>query len=170
MKSVENLTTSASTAELIVDYVNRQGQAKAHDLRQLLGISNVAIHKQLRKLCIRGEIKRVGTPPFVIYVSPKENEKKLLQLEQIKRKVLPVLKKACVTKAAIFGSHVRGDNTQESDIDILIELPDEATLFELGGLKVDLEEKLHRKVDVVPYKNIYPLIKDSVLSNQYSIL
>jgi len=93
-----------------------------------------------------------------------------VQLNNLKKEILPILKKAGVKKAALFGSYVRGDNTRESDVDILIELPEDATLFELGGLKIDLEEKLQRKVDVVPYKSIYPKIRDSILSNQYPIL
>jgi predicted nucleotidyltransferase len=91
-------------------------------------------------------------------------------LEEIKRKVLPVLKNANVKKAALFGSYVRGDNTQKSDIDMLIELPEDATLFELGGLKLALEKKLQKKVDVVTYKSISLIIKDSVLNNQYPII
>lgn len=91
-------------------------------------------------------------------------------LEDIKTKILPILKKADVKKAALFGSYVRGTNTKTSDIDILVELPDNATLFELGGLKVTLEEELNKKVDVVTYKSISPIIKDSILSNQYPLL
>lgn len=91
-------------------------------------------------------------------------------LEDIKIKVLPILKKADIKKAALFGSYVRGDNTKSSDIDILVELPDNATLFELGGLKVTLEEQLNKKVDIVTYKSISPIIKDSILSNQYPLL
>jgi uncharacterized protein len=91
-------------------------------------------------------------------------------LEDIRKDVLPILKKANVTKAALFGSYVRGDNTRESDIDILVELPEHASLFELAGLKVDLEEKLQKKVDIVTYRSICPVIKDSVLSNQYPLL
>ena len=91
-------------------------------------------------------------------------------LEEIKTKVLPILKQANVKKAALFGSYVRGDNTKKSDIDMLVELPDSATLFELGGLKVTLEEKLNKKVDIVTYKSISPIIKDSILSNQYSLI
>jgi len=91
-------------------------------------------------------------------------------LEEIKTKALPVLKQAEVKKAALFGSYVRGDNTQNSDIDILVELPESATLFELGGLKVTLEEKLKKKVDIVMYKSISPIIKDSILSNQYPLI
>ncbi|MGI8419321.1 MAG: nucleotidyltransferase family protein [Candidatus Levyibacteriota bacterium] len=91
-------------------------------------------------------------------------------LEDIKMKILPILKKADIKKAALFGSYVRGDNTKTSDIDILVELPDNATLFELGGLKVTLEEELNKKVDIVTYKSISPIIKDSILSNQYPLL
>jgi len=91
-------------------------------------------------------------------------------LEDIKEKALPVLKKAEVKKAALFGSYVRGDNTSESDIDFLVELPENATLFELGRLKVSLEEELKKKVDVVTYKSISPIIKESILSNQYQLI
>jgi len=92
-------------------------------------------------------------------------------LEEIKQKALPILKQANVKRAALFGSYVRGTAIKESsDIDILVELPDDATLFELGGLKVTLEEELNKKVDVVTYKSISPIIKDSILSNQYPIL
>jgi uncharacterized protein len=93
-----------------------------------------------------------------------------VKLEEIKIKVLPILKQANIKKAALFGSYVSGTSTKESDIDILVELPDNATLFELGGLKVSLEEKLHKKVDVVTYKNISPIIRSSILSNQYPLL
>lgn len=91
-------------------------------------------------------------------------------LEQIKIKILPVLKQAQVKKAALFGSYVNGDNTKESDIDILVELPDNATLFELGGLKINLEEELNKKVDIITYKSISPIIKDSILNNQYQLI
>ncbi len=94
----------------------------------------------------------------------------IAKLEEIKKKILPILKTAEVKKAALFGSYVSGDNTKTSDIDILVELPENATLFELGGLKVTLEEELKKKVDVITYKSISPIIKESILSNQYPLL
>jgi len=93
-----------------------------------------------------------------------------IKLEEIKMKVLPILKKAAIKKAALFGSYVSGNNTKASDIDMLVELPDNATLFELGGLKITLEEELKKKVDVVTYRSISPIIKDSILRNQYPLL
>jgi predicted nucleotidyltransferase len=93
-----------------------------------------------------------------------------VKLEEIKTKVLPILKQADVKKAAIFGSYASGTDIKTSDIDILVELPENATLFELGGLKVTLEEKLNKNVDIVTYKSISPIIKDSILSNQYPLI
>ena len=91
-------------------------------------------------------------------------------LEEIKKDVLPILRKADVTKAALFGSYVRGDNTKNSDIDILVDLPRGKSLFDLVGLKIDLENNLNKKVDVVTYRGICPHLKESILSNQYPIL
>ena len=91
-------------------------------------------------------------------------------LEQIVREAVPVLEKAGVTKAALFGSYVRGDNTTNSDVDILVDLPRGKTLFDLAGLKQDLEEALKKKVDVVEYEGLHPLLKNSILKDQYPIL
>jgi uncharacterized protein len=91
-------------------------------------------------------------------------------LEDIKAKAVPVLTQAGVKKAALFGSYARGTNTQDSDVDILVELPEDATLFELGGLKVDLEEILKKNVDVLTYKSLSSHIKESILNNQYPLL
>jgi len=91
-------------------------------------------------------------------------------LEQIVREALPVLEKAGVAKAALFGSYVRGDNTTNSDVDILVDLPRGKTLFDLVGLKQDLEEVLKKKVDIVEYEGLHPLLKNSILKDQYPIL
>lgn len=91
-------------------------------------------------------------------------------LDEIKQKVLPILKQANVTKAALFGSQVRGDNTEKSDIDILVDLPRGTTLFDMVGIQQDLEEILDKKVDLVTYNSIHPSLKDSIMNNQYPIL
>jgi len=91
-------------------------------------------------------------------------------LEYIKEKAIPILKQAAVKKASLFGSYARGEQHEESDIDMLVDLPDNATLIDLVGLQQDLEEALQKKVDVVEYEGINPLIKDSILNSQYSIL
>lgn len=91
-------------------------------------------------------------------------------LNDIKQKALPILKKAGVTRSALFGSYVRGEQTNDSDIDILVDLPKHATLIDLVGLQLALEEKLNKKVDIVEYTGIKPRIKDTILNSQYPIL
>lgn len=91
-------------------------------------------------------------------------------LDKIKKDMLPILIKADVTKAALFGSYVRGDYTHNSDIDILVDLPRGKSLFDLVGLKIDLEERLKKKVDVVTYRSVCPHLKDSIFESLYPVL
>jgi len=90
--------------------------------------------------------------------------------ERIKNKIMPVLKKYDVKKASFFGSFARGEATPKSDIDLLIEFKGRKSLLDLSGLKIELEELLKRKVDVLTYKSIYPLLKDRILKEQETIL
>lgn len=92
------------------------------------------------------------------------------KIEQIKKKALPVLKEAGISRSSIFGSYARGDEGGNSDIDILIEPPKKMSLFDLAGLKLDLEEVLGREVDVITYNSIHPLLKDYILKDQVRIL
>lgn len=95
---------------------------------------------------------------------------KQTSLDSIKKKALPILKQANIKKATLFGSYVRGDNTETSDIDMLIAFPEGATLIDFVRLQRQLEEQLHKKVDIVSYNAISPLIRESILKYQYSVL
>jgi len=91
-------------------------------------------------------------------------------VEQIKRKILPILQRYDVIRAAIFGSFVRDEIQETSDLDILVEFKGEKSLLDLAGLKIELEELLGRKVDVLTYDSLHPLLKDNILSEQEVIL
>ncbi len=71
-----------------------------------------------------------------------------------------------VKKATVFGSYARGSENNESDIDIIVELGKKMSLLDFVGLKLDLEDKLKRKVDLVQFKTLKPSIKDFVLKDQ----
>ena len=92
------------------------------------------------------------------------------QIEEIKKTLIEVLRKHEVKKAALFGSIVRGEATKESDIDLLIEFEGRKSLLDLAGLKLDLQELLRRRVDVLTYKSLHPLLKERILSEQEVIL
>ena len=93
-----------------------------------------------------------------------------MNIEEIKEKIIPILKKHGVTKAGIFGSVVRGEATESSDIDILVEIESDMSLLDFVGLKLDLEEALGKKVDLGEYCTIKPIIKDQILSEEVPIL
>jgi hypothetical protein len=92
------------------------------------------------------------------------------QIEEIREKILPVLKKYWVRRASIFGFVVRGEATENSDIDILVEIRSNISLLDFVGLKLELEEVLGRKVDLGEYDTIKPIIKDRILREQVAIL
>jgi len=87
---------------------------------------------------------------------------------EIKKKINPILKSHDVKKAAIFGSFARGEQNKKSDVDILIEFKDDdsKSLLDLVDLKLDLEKILKRKVDVVEYPAIKPLLRKNILKEQ----
>lgn len=89
----------------------------------------------------------------------------------IKKKIIPILKRHTVKKASIFGSFARGEAKAKSDVDLLIEYQtDDKSLFDLVNLKAELEEILGRKVDIVTYNSIYWRLRDQILSEQVMIL
>lgn len=93
-----------------------------------------------------------------------------LIIKDIKKKALPILKNAGVLRSSIFGSFVRGDNTSESDIDMLVEFPNGKSLLDLVRLQRQLEMVLAKKVDLLTYRSISPLIKDFIQKDQVQIL
>jgi predicted nucleotidyltransferase len=94
----------------------------------------------------------------------------LEKIEEIKRKILSILKRYKVKRAGIFGSVVRGEENEESDIDILVEIVDRMSLLDFAGLKLELEEALGQRVDLGEYSTIKPMIKEQILSEEVSIL
>lgn len=97
-------------------------------------------------------------------------KKQSKELKQIKSKVVGILRRNDVVKAGIFGSYAREDVKKKSDIDILIKFKGRKSLFDLAGLKIELEEELHKKVDILTYRSIHPLIKSSILKEEIRIL
>jgi len=89
---------------------------------------------------------------------------------EIKNRIIPVLKDYGIKKAALFGSIVKGESTEDSDIDILVEMPETATLLELAALKIELEEILKKNVDILTYDSLHHLLKDKILQEQEAVL
>ncbi len=91
-------------------------------------------------------------------------------VKTIKQKVLPILKRHRVNRAALFGSSIKGTMKKDSDIDILVDIKRNISLLDFVGIKLELEETLDRKVDLVEYNTIKPLLKERILREQVKIL
>jgi len=92
------------------------------------------------------------------------------QIEKYKEKILAKLKEHEVKRASLFGSIVREEMTDESDIDILIEFKGTKSLLDLARLKIELEDLLKCKVDILTYNSLHPLLKNQILAEQVKIL
>lgn len=92
------------------------------------------------------------------------------QIRYIRNKILPILKQAGVKRSSLFGSYVRGDQTKSSDIDLLVELPKGSSLLDLIGLEMELKKAIGRKVDLLTYNSINPLLKEYIQKDQLQIL
>lgn len=64
----------------------------------------------------------------------------------------------------VFGSLARGEGREGSDLDLLVTLGEGRTLLDLIGLKQDLEDLIHRPVDVVTDRGLSPYLRERVLS------
>ena len=65
----------------------------------------------------------------------------------------------------VFGSVARGEDGPTSDIDLLVDPDDEATLFDLAQLEIDLEALLDRRVDVVSSRSLDPIRDRGILDD-----
>lgn len=97
-----------------------------------------------------------------------------MSIQTIKQLVIPVLKQYGIKKASLFGSIVRGDDNTNSDIDILVEIPDSYTGLNYFGFRGDLQNKLEqvlsKKIDLVEYRLIKSALKKYILPEQIQIL
>lgn len=89
-----------------------------------------------------------------------------MTVQSIKKQILPVLKNQGVTKAAIFGSFATGQETATSDIDLLVSFKGMPSLLDLSRLKLQLEKKAGRKIDIITYNGLHPRLKDIILGEQ----
>ena len=86
------------------------------------------------------------------------------ELIKFKREdILQLAAKYGANNIRVFGSVARCEENTDSDIDFLVDLEPGRSLLDLGGLLMDLQEMLGRKVDVVTEKSIYWLIRRRIL-------
>jgi predicted nucleotidyltransferase len=84
-------------------------------------------------------------------------------LQEKREDILRIASKRGASNVRVFGSVARGEADSESDIDLLVGLEPGRSLFDLGGLLMDLQDLLDHKVDVVTEKGLRERIRERVL-------
>ena len=74
-----------------------------------------------------------------------------------------------IKSIAIFGSYVRGEQKEGSDVDIMVEFVEPMSLLHIVSVENYLSDILRVKVDVVPIKNIRKELKDTILKEAVPI-
>lgn len=89
------------------------------------------------------------------------------------KKIVPVivrtLNKYGIKNAGVFGSYARGEQNENSDVDILIEPPKDIGLG-FVTISLELEDKLKRKVDLLTYRSINTLLRKNILAEEVKII
>ena len=80
-----------------------------------------------------------------------------------KEQILALAAKHGAYNVRVFGSVAQGTADEKSDIDFLVDLEEGRTLFDLGGLLMDLQNLLQRQVDVLTEQGLHWYIRNKVL-------
>jgi uncharacterized protein len=84
-------------------------------------------------------------------------------LREKREDILRIASKRGASNVRVFGSVARGEADSKSDIDLLVDLEPGRSLFDLGGLLMDLQDLLGYKVDVVTERGLRERIRERVL-------
>lgn len=84
------------------------------------------------------------------------------RLRRRRAAVLAIAAKYGISDVRVFGSVARGEDTPESDLDMLVHLPEGAGLFALGRFKRELQDLLHIDVDVIPDDGLKPRLRANI--------
>lgn len=89
----------------------------------------------------------------------------LTELRSRREEIIEVARARGASRVRVFGSVARGDATEASDIDFLVDLEPDRNLLDLGGLLMDLQDLLQRDVDVVTERGLRRRVAERVLAD-----
>ena len=90
-------------------------------------------------------------------------------IERHREQLLVFARRRGVTGVRVFGSMVRGGEREDSDVDLLVTLAPGTSALALGGLSLDAQELLGRRVDVVTEASLHPALRDQVLADAIAL-
>jgi predicted nucleotidyltransferase len=86
-------------------------------------------------------------------------------IETHRTELLALARRRGVTGVRVFGSMSRGDGNDSSDVDLLVTLAPGTSALGLGGLLLDAQELLGRRVDVVTEASLHPALRERVMAD-----
>ncbi len=90
-------------------------------------------------------------------------------IESHRQELLSLALRRGVTSVRVFGSMVRGGEREDSDVDLLVTLAPGTSALALGGLLLDAQELLGRRVDVTTEASLHPALRDRVLADAIAL-
>jgi predicted nucleotidyltransferase len=93
----------------------------------------------------------------------------LESLRRLSAEIAAVAERRGASNVRVFGSVARGDADASSDVDLLVDLDPDRSLFDLGGLLMDLTELLGTDVDVVTEASLKPRVRNRVLAEAVAL-
>ena len=104
------------------------------------------------------------------YPKHKDHQINFQQIYQILKEILPNLKQQYQVKSlGIFGSYVRGEATENSDLDLLVEFEYNLTFDNYMNLKFFLEDLFNKKIDLVIKEDLKPQISQFILEETVNV-
>ena len=94
----------------------------------------------------------------------------MVEMAEIREVAQKIGRQANAKSVILFGSYARGQATEYSDVDILVQFKKNVGLLEFIGLKIRLEEALGRKVDLVEYESIKPALKKAIRAQEVRLI
>jgi len=84
-------------------------------------------------------------------------------IEKNPKSILNIAGSYGIESISVFGSMARGDADDSSDVDLLVSLPEGVSGLALGGLLMDAQDLLGRRVDVLTENGIHPALREKVV-------
>ncbi len=90
-------------------------------------------------------------------------------LKKNRKAILEIALRHGAKEVRVFGSVVRGEDDENSDLDLLVSMAPDRNLYDLIGLQQDIEQLVGRKTDVITEKSINRHLKDAILQEAVAL-
>lgn len=91
---------------------------------------------------------------------------KIYTLEEIKAIITPIAQRYNMKEVYLFGSYARGEATEKSDIDLVMDFSDTITLFTYAEIIEELEKLFGKKVDIVSHNSASPRLLYQIIDEE----